>query len=196
MKPINNEKGIALVMVLILAVIALMIVSAVIFMVTQGTLLSGGHRFFRTAEEASLGGTEIATEFIKSRGSITPGLSSSWVSTDPCLSEKLNLSKTSWTTNCDANEKSLDAATSEDMRFDLGNFRVFAKIVDTVEGNSDTAAGNLITGGGELGGDSVVSSTSGIVSPSHNPYLYRMEVQAQDINNPRERSRLSVLYAY
>jgi len=193
-----NEKGIALVMVLILSLISLAIVSALLFMITQGTQLSGSQRFYRTAEEASLGGTEIATEFIMNRG-VAPALpgiltgTGAGTSSALCLTQKLTLSRAAWA-NCAAADMTLNAATNSDMRFDLGPYRVFTKIVDTVEGNSDVAG--LVTGGGELGGAGVVAANSGMVSPPHIPYLYRMEVEAAASANARERSRMSVLYAF
>jgi len=197
MKRLQNEKGIALVMVLVLALIALAIVSAMLFMITQGTQMSGSFRFFRTAEEASLGGTEIATQFVKNRGTLPGILLNLAITADACLNEKLTLSRSSWTASCSATERSLliDAAddTTFDMRFDLGNYRVFSKIVDTIEGNSDT--GGIVTSG-ELGGTGVVASTSGMVNPPHNPFLYKIEVQGQATANPLERARLSVLYAF
>jgi hypothetical protein len=195
----RNDRGIALVMVLVLSLIALAVVSAMIFMITQETRISGGQRFFRTAEEASIGGIEIMTEFIMKRGSLAGvRLSGLLVTADPCLQEKLNLAKAAWTGNCTAVEQSLMIDPGDDqtfdVRFDLGNYRVFAKIVDTVDGNSEAAS--LITGGGGLGGGGVVSSTGAVVTPPHTPYLYRIEIQAEDAALQREQSRLSVLYAY
>jgi hypothetical protein len=199
-----NEKGIALVMVLVLSAIALAMVSALLFMVIQGTRLSGYHRFFRTAEEAGIAGTEIAAEFINNKGIATANLAAVFGTADTslstCLAQKLNTARGAvWSATagwdlCIDNNRLFDPTTNPDLRFTLSNYTVYTKIVDTVEGN--TAAGTLITGGGSLGGSGVVSATAGIVSPPRIPYLYRVEIQAQDTNNPRERSRYSGLYAY
>lgn len=74
------------------------------------------------------------------------------------------------------------------------NFNVYAKIVDTVPGNSDQSgyADLLESGAG------VVGSVSGQdnVPPKHMPAMYRIEVQGQKEINPEEKARLSVLYAY
>jgi hypothetical protein len=70
---------------------------------------------------------------------------------------------------------------------------VHAKIVDTVLGNSDLGG---IVASGELGGQGVVAASSGVVSPASRPYLYRMEIDARSTINPREHSRISMLYAY
>ncbi len=197
---LQSEKGIALVIVLILSVISLAIVSALLFMITEETIMSGAHRFFRTAEEAGVGGTEIVGELIENRGTLSADIQTNLspvITADNCFSEKINLSKTDWTAECSPPEMSLSIDASNaltfDMNFDLGNFRVFTKIVDTAEGNSDT--GGLVTSG-ELGGEGVVASNTGLMNPPHTPYLYRIEVQAEDSTNPRERSRLSAEYAY
>ncbi len=97
-------------------------------------------------------------------------------------------------TSCVANDSSIEPTTNPDLQFELSNFTIFTKLVDTIEGN--TASGELVTGGGTLGGSGVITATAGIVSPPRIPYLYRVEVLAQDTNNPRERSRYSGLYAY
>ena len=70
MRIARNEKGIALVLVLVLAVIGLAMVSALIFMVTQGTSLSGAMRLYATADEAAVGAAELTAEYITNRGDL------------------------------------------------------------------------------------------------------------------------------
>ncbi len=75
--------------------------------------------------------------------------------------------------------------------FQLGNnptYTVYAKIVDTVEGNSGIDEGLVKTG--------VVISNSGEVAVVSVPYLYTIEIVAENAANSMERSRLSVLYQY
>jgi hypothetical protein len=81
-----------------------------------------------------------------------------------------------------------DAPATYDMRIDLGAYRVYAKIVDTVQGNSEVGAGLLKSG--------VVSTGAGEVTAVSVPYLYTIEVLSQSQVNPTERSKLSVLYQY
>lgn len=205
---VRNEKGIALVMVLVIALIGLGVVSALLFMLTQGTKSSGAYRFFRTAEEASQGGTEVAVEFIKSSGTPVPGLLNTAVATTAsnCLQDKLNIAggatfpPAAWA-NCTTAgmDLSFNPWRNADLQFDpptlpgLPQYTVFVKIIDTVAGNTDQS--NIVANG-NLGGLGVVTSNSGIISPPHNPYLYRVEVQAQNKNNPLERSRYSGLFVH
>ena len=67
---LRNEKGLALVMVLILSLIALTIISTLIFMVTQGTKVSGFYKRYATSLDAGYGGAEIATSLIYNRGEL------------------------------------------------------------------------------------------------------------------------------
>ncbi len=233
MKRIKNEKGIALVMVLVMALIGLAIVSAMLFMLTQGTQSSSAQKFYRTAEEASYGGMELAVQYLGGRGIMNLPLLP--------LTLQGGMAGTAYTANCNCvdpynfndNIDRMTGARSDrcdklcnptsnwpvanrtadtalipadpanmtawrpDFTYTLGvapaTFTVFTKIVDTVQGNSDV--GGLVVSG-ELGGAGVVASNTGIVNPPHNPYLYRVEIQSQATANPRERARLSLLYAY
>ncbi len=209
MKFLRNEKGIALVMVLVIAMIGLAVVAALLFLVIQGTSMSGYHRFYRTADEAAVGGSDIAAVFIKNRGTPVAGLLNTQLLTQAsnCLQDKLLrprganfLAAGNWG-NCTGGgvDITMDPTAWPDMQFETPSltgmpaYRVFVKIVDTVEGNS--ANTGLVTVG-ELYGAGVTNANSGEVSPPHVPYLYRVEVQAQDANNPRERARYSGLYVY
>jgi hypothetical protein len=216
-----NEEGIALVMVLILALISLAIVSAMLFMVTQGTVISGAQKFYRTAEEASTGGAELSVEYLSSRG-VFNLLGNSFVSgcncgnpADPndnvdlnqggirtCRCDKLCNSRLTTAVDwqlCDEDTGTAgfqfdpNPKVNPDVHFVVGNFTVYSKIIDTVRGNTDVGG---VVASGELGGSAVSSSTAGVVTPPLTPYLYRMEVLAEATDNPRERSKISVLYAY
>jgi len=79
-------------------------------------------------------------------------------------------------------------ATSYDMTIDLGAYRVYTKIVDTVDGNSGADEGLIKT--------AVVNAGSGEVTVVSVPYLYTIEVLSQSTTNATERSKLSILYQY
>jgi hypothetical protein len=67
---LKNEKGIALVMVLILSLIALAIVSTLLYLVMQGTKSSTYFKRYETALDAAHGGSEIAASLISNRGNL------------------------------------------------------------------------------------------------------------------------------
>jgi len=209
MKILRNEKGIALVMVLVIAMIGLAVVAALLYLVIQGTGISGSHRFYRTADEAAVGGADIAAGFIKNRGAAVAGLINTQLLTQAsnCLQDKLLIARGAdfvaagnWA-NCTGNaiDVSTNPTSGPDLQFEtpavpgMQSYRVFVKIVDTVVGNSQT--GGIVTQG-ELYGAGVTNANAGEVTPPHIPYLYRVEVQAEDANNPRERARYTGLYVY
>ncbi|MCX5716926.1 MAG: hypothetical protein NTW44_01185 [Nitrospirae bacterium] len=216
----DNEKGIALVMVLILAAISLSIMTALIYMLVGGTKTSGIQKRYKTALEAGIGGSEVTYQLVSLRGESANqqafinklnavGLSLNASVTTPVgctrsgaaacstyaaytgLAAKLNLPTLCWT-GCDSSVTITPGTnTTYDMQFDLGTtttYRVYAKIVDTVEGNSGGDEG--LTKGG------VVSSNSGEVTVQSKPYLYTIEIDAENPNNSDERAKVSVLYQY
>jgi hypothetical protein len=211
---IRNERGIALVMILILSAIALAIMAALIYMVTTGTQISGMQKRYKTALEAGLGGAEVTYQFIGFRGdttdtesfrttlasNVTTTITTPSACTGTDLSgvsytgwaAKLNTPTTSWSSGCDSTMSiTPGTATSYDMIFDIGSspsYTVYAKIVDTVEGNSAPSTG--------LGGEGVVTSGSSEVTVVSMPYLYTIEMDAQKKDNPSERAKLSILYEY
>lgn len=210
---LRNESGIAFAMVLVLSVILLAIMTGLIYMITTSTQISGTQKRYKTALEAAKGGSDVAFQFIATRGdtstllgylsSISPSITTSGSCTGTNkaggsytgFSAKLNSPTTTWAAACDGRNLSIipGTTTSYDLQYDFGStsgsiYRVYAKIVDTVEGNTGGDEGLLKSG--------VVSSNTGEVLVMAVPYLYTMEVDAQNISSPAERAKLSVLYQY
>jgi len=76
-----------------------------------------------------------------------------------------------------------------DLKFQLGSYNVYAKIVDTIAGNTGDDYG--------LTNKGVVSSGSGELPVVSYPSQYTIEVEAENtaLSSP-ERAKLSVLYQY
>lgn len=198
MKTLRNDKGFALPFVLILAAITLAITVAMFIMLGRGSFVSGQQKRYRTAVEASRGGIEAMMQMIASGGNpATPYLNK--VIPDPAgVATKLAgpvlpavLPTGAWPgwgglDNAITIDPSNDA--TYDMRIDLGAYRVYTKIVDTVQGNSEV--------GSELLKSGVVSTGAGEVTAVSVPYLYTIEVLSQSTVNPTERSKISALYQY
>ena len=202
MKTLRNTKGFALPFVLILAAIALTITVAMFLMLARGSFVSGQQKRYRTALEASRGGMEAMMQLIASGG--TPAAiaalpyAGKYIPPTTDLVTKLGgpvlpivLPTGAWPGwgGLD-NAITIDPEDSAtyDMRIDLGTYRVYTKIVDTVQGNSES--------GEELLKSGVVSTGTGEVPAVSVPYLYTIEVLSQSQVNPTERSKLSVLYQY
>jgi hypothetical protein len=203
-----NEKGIALVMVMILSVIALAIMAALLYMLTSSTQISGMQKRYKTAFEASVGGSDVIYQMLSSRGNPNiPGITDtaaffSTAFTSPCMIAKLNssTSTTNWAACGTGTDYILSTSISidptdpktYDTKFQLGTaplqYTVYSKIVNTVEGNSGGEAGLIKSG--------VISSNSGEVAVVSVPYLYSIEISAENTTTPAERAKLSVLYQY
>lgn len=207
MKKIGNEDGIALVTALMFTLICLGIVAALMQMLLLETKVSGSQKNYRNSLEASYGGTELITrEFIpKLFANYSTGIGPlmtaygsgglgdiGLVVNNTALKTKLNLATADW----GGLSKTVNAKEIPDLQFTLrglsaaGNFKIYAKVVDTIPGNSDPTGVDYLDSG--VG---VVGIASGI-SPKHNPALYSIEVQGERATNPKEKALLSVLYAY
>lgn len=209
MKIVRNEKGIALAMVLVVSVVVVAVMAGLLYMIISGTQISGIQKRYTTALEAGKGGADIAYDIIGARsfGTVeTLDIDFDQQISDACLTAKLNRSTSAanWA-SCggysDTTTMSIDPdnASTYDFQFDLGGttylganlfpaYRVYAKIANTVEGNSGGDEGLL--------GKGVIASGTGEVSVVSRPYLYTIEVEAENAANPQERAKLSVLYQY
>lgn len=202
MKTFRNHKGFALPFVLILAAIALTITVAMLVMLGRGSFVSGQQKRYRTALEASRAGMEAMMQLIASGGSPAAIAALPFAGKDvpnpaslgtklagPVLPTVLPTGNwPGWQGLDNAITIDPDVPATYDMRIDLGTYRVYTKIVDTVQGNSEV--------GSELLKSGVVSMGSGEVVAVSVPYLYTIEVLSQSQVNPTERSKLSVLYQY
>ncbi|MEJ2684536.1 MAG: hypothetical protein P8Z71_09095 [Candidatus Sulfobium sp.] len=197
---LTSERGIALVLVLILSAMALAMMAALVYMLTIGTQASGTQKRYSNALEAGRAGSDMSFDMIAARGNLTlQGIAMTMPTNvdtatgTPCLTEKLNNDTSTWN-NCDSTVAiNLNDATTYDWSFQLGDagggqqFTVYAKIVDTVAGNTGGDAG--------LSKNGVVSST-GEVPVVARPYLYTMAVDAEGTGIRPERARYSILYQY
>jgi hypothetical protein len=216
MKHLKNDKGVVLITTLMLTLIAFAIAMVMLYMVIQGTMLSGTSRQYKNSLEAAVGGVEImtkdaipylvgattsynegvspATYFKDSLTANMPGLDASTVSitNNSCLNAKLT--NRDWTGKCSAANLTLDPKLSPDITFNLKSavsaaatgYKVYTKIVSTTPGSTDMSGRNLE-------GQATWGSPPQDVGA---PYLYRIEIASEKVSNPKEKANLSVLYAY
>jgi hypothetical protein len=204
-KPFPSRNGAALITVTAIIVVSSLVLAAVYYFLHRGIEVSGLQKRYQVAREASLGGIDVFTKDIlplsisgTTLSSVLGGFNAitnaqvQQVATNSCFSDKLLKSTAGWATGCDS---AIDANTNPDIRFTLSGtapaqpFSVRTKIVDTVVGNSSTS-------GVVLEGQGTAETQTGMIATQHFPYLYRMEVQGEMQNNPTEKARFSVLYAY
>jgi hypothetical protein len=223
MKILNNEKGIALFMVLVLSVIMLSITAAVLYMVIEGTQSSGREKRYKTALEASQGGLDVSYDLIGTRGNtaalLTKLVGRTPVVTTPAtcvpstvaaclllddygaytgLATKLRL-PTSIGTAGDSCWSGCDSTLPIDpldnTTYDMSFKLGTDQVYDVFVKVVDTTVGNSAPATGLVKTGVVLSNSGEITVPKIN-YLYTIEVLSQAAANPNERARASVLYAY
>jgi hypothetical protein len=199
------KKGAALITVVALVVLTSLIVATVYYFIRRGIEVTGLQKKYQTAREASLGGLDVFTKEILPMAIGGTNLSNvvasfstitsaqvQQVATDACFSDKLLKTTANWAGGC---SNTLDAKTNPDIRFTLSGiaparpFAVYTKIIDTVQGNSNTS-------GVTLEGQGTAESQTGLITAQHFPYIYRMEVQSERQNDATEKANFTVLYAY
>ncbi|HBX43180.1 MAG TPA: hypothetical protein DEH27_05040 [Deltaproteobacteria bacterium] len=183
----RNEKGVVIVFVLLLALVGLITIAGLLHMLARSGYVSGQQKRYNTALEAGRGGVEATLEVVADRGQDKMGLTNLVLGAD--LDTKLMSPTESWGMGVDSSSAINPAVNnSYDIRFDLGNYRIYTKIVDTVDGNSGADTGLLKAG--------VVNAGSGEVTVMNIPYLYTIEELTETPGNASERAKLSVLYQY
>ena len=201
----SHRTGAALIAVTAMIVVASLVVAGVYYFLQRGTVVSGLEKRYQTAREASLGGIDVFTKEVVAgvlqgsnlsvivnnfntsvNATVTRG------ATDTCFTTKITGATADW----GACAISLsDPKTSPDVTFRLSAvasgqyYNVYAKIVDTVPGNSDRS-------GFSLEGQGVAEGGSGMIAVEHFPYMYRIDTQGERLAAPEEKAKFTILYAY
>jgi len=193
---LNNERGIALVMALVLGLVGMLMITAILYMVGTGTWLGGSKKRYQTALNAAHGSMNFFAKEIIQRGvggtllsAMVPGYGGmlAQVALDDDFAKKL--STTGRIGDAGYPVDNPDATLTFTFTAPTPNMTINTAIISTSRGNSGTSSTPLVGGG-------VVNNSSGTVTPQHIPYLYQTEVQTQSGIINRERARLSSIYAY
>lgn len=195
-----GQKGIALVMVLLVAAIALSVMASLLYIIGVGTKMIGVEKRYESALSAAESTETIAVDVIDSRGIKTYSLTmpsnfkdvsftANPALTNSCALSKILNSTASWGSTCD--RSFVVNSTSYDFKYTVGgspSYDVYAKIVNTVEGNSASSVSKFLNKG-------VVANSNEFNVPLI-PYLYMIETVAINNANSAEKARVSVLYQY
>lgn len=205
---LRSEKGSVLVIVIVLSAVALALMTALLYMITSGTKVSGLQKRYKTALDAGEGGGNVFYSLVATRADPTAlaslnvtlnaaGLNYSPTTPLTCtgaagnigLAAKLLTPSTSWV-NCDTS-LNIDPAvpSTYDMKVQVGTntkYDVYAKIVAATKGN---------TGGDEdLINRGVIDA--GTIAVQTIPFYYAIEVVSENSVKIDERAKVSILYEY
>ncbi len=202
----KSESGVALIIAILVAFVILVLGSMALYISTQSTKVSGEFSVYRSSVEAANGAfreTEAILGYIKESKSF-PVPYNIVDNKTTCLNYKLNTPSLSWTNSdltsngCLARTVSLAEDTSidkiidyYDLKYSLGSYYVYLKVVNTSLGNTQAPRKGLVVGG-------TTSNKHGInikfAPPA--PYIYRIEIVSVSKLNPNDFSHISVLYAF
>jgi len=195
---VKEEKGIALVLVLVLSAAALAMMAGLIYMMTSGTQLSGVQKRYATALEAARGGAQNFDDLIQkvqesdfdllTLQTETPGIT--YVISDLCLLDKFTKQTVDWDPSCST---SVLSDASYDYKLSLGVdpvYTVFGKVYGSMEGNTSDA------GLYEKGGVTSAQKDASEIDMAPVPRLYAVQFMAINETNPQEKAVLDVLYMY
>lgn len=218
---LGSEKGMVLLLVVVLSAIVLAIMTTMLYITTIGTQTTGLQKRYRTAREAAFGGVEIVKQIINTQSdslllsklttslNLVPySMNVSYTTLSTCqnivgsgtvyygLSAKIMTGKDNWNDDCKENEITINGVDPQtyDIRFDIGSgakYTIYAKIVHTVQGNTSEGYGG--SGLSTLGG---VVSSSGELETVKASSLYTIEMDAEKAANRDERAKLSLIYQY
>ncbi len=210
---IKSEKGVVLVVVLVMSAVVLVVMTALIYMITSGTQISGLQKRYKTSLEASRGGSDLFYQVVGSRGiplTLTgvnpfilgaPACSGTDIYTGATYTgfqAKLMTSSATWSAGCNSTLNiNLNDGTPApyDMMLAIGTspqYNYYAKIVGAIQGNSASLGSTSLYTGSVMTG----SSGAGAIPVVSQPYLYAIEVDTENATNSAERAKLSILYQY
>jgi hypothetical protein len=195
MKHLKNQRGIALITSLMFTVLSMVIGMALLYMVTAGAKTSGAIKRYKTALDATYGGTELLTKEIIRKALAFPNFSSAAtpfstflqnqmgpLTIQPesnlfCLRMRLTTPKRFWSNAC-----SNLSSSAPDISFQLNAasgtpYRVYSNIVDTSEWRITSFPGtglqetNYLAGNSDITGGEDAELTQGAVVGSGGPTI-------------------------
>mgnify|MGYP000901107792 CR=1 FL=1 len=226
MRFLQNEKGVALVTSIMFTALSLVICMSLLYIITSGIQATGTLKRYRTALEATYGGTELMLKDIINASFGYPdylnthpsaafvdylptrlGVLASNATVSGCMYERMTLPSTQWSSAC-ANS-TLSPKDAPDISFELNAtsgspYVVYSKIVNTMERKFSVFEGGVaktvvIAGNSDTSTFSLEGASTtegGQVTVPHYPYVYRVEIQGERKQNPLEKANVSAVYAY
>ena len=187
MKVIMNEKGIALIIALITALLVLILGSIALYVSIKSTNVSGSFRQYRASIQAAKGGYEKTKYIIDDIKVYNPDNNSNVNFTNFAnFKDKVKNATvdnaTVWTPDAQNPDKTV---SNYDIKLDVGNYNVYVKLINTAKGNTAIGfSGKLNAGSG-----------ASIIYPPKVPYLYTLEIVSESKTTNKEAD-ISTLYGY
>lgn len=199
---LGNQRGIALVMALVLGLVGMLMITAILYMVGTGTWQGGSKKRYQTALNASYGGMDFFVREIIQRGlsgeslsalggdysggngvlTMTPGDVGNFAT------KLTTVGVANWTVGYPVTPP--DATLTFTFTSPTPDMTVNSTIMATHLGNSTLSSRNLI------GGLGVTATPKGGTGGGYIPFLFLTETQGQSAVSSKEKANLSAIYIY
>jgi len=168
MKILRCQKGVALLLALVLGLISVVFLSGVLLMIGTGARLSGVIRSYTSAVEAARGGVDLICRLLRRGASVGDYEVFVSMPDKDCLESKLSNETNNWSCNdtCATSFDLSDMLNCYDMSKSLGDYDLYLKITDTK---------HYLVGG-------------------KNVYVYTVQSLAVSKHNPNEKAWVTFVY--
>lgn len=194
MKARMNEKGIALIIALITALIILILGSIALYVSIKSTKISGSFRQHRASIQSAKGGyekTKYIIDYIKVHStapSISDGNFTNFTNFKDKVSTPTAGHPTLWTDDAQNPDKTV---SNYDIKLDIGDYYVYVKLTNTAIGNTALGGSKTLGTGGVTTGKAGAST----VTPPKIPYLYTLKIVSKH-KTTNDEAAVSLLYGY
>ena len=174
MEILKSNKGIALILALILGLVSVAFLTGIFLMISTGARMSGIERSYTAAVEAARGGATLTCRYLR-RGITNSQLAEAgWLTVrdSDCLQAKRSEATDDWPSwGCDAGCETNDTLSSIETCFDFymmaGPYELYSKVIDTKK---------FTTATGDTG------------------YIYTVHVLSKSTQDPNDKAWITFLY--
>ncbi len=185
-----DQKGIALITVLIVAAIVMALSGLAYQFLIKGTIMSGVNLRYKEADSSLVAGaqyTKWTIDQYRATDSVPAVQFGASYNSNSCLAAKLNNTANNWG-NCPTIANPI---TNYDIKLKLGSYTVYAQIVETLLGNTKSSGSQKHNNTGSV---SKNKTGTNVIIPPTSPFLYRIELIAVKLNDVQ--SKVSALFGY
>ena len=202
-----NNKGVALIVSLFVALIILVLGGMALYVSMESTKISGGFKQYRSSIEAAIGAYNETDKIIMSLNIVNSTITYPDSLVDKnisCLKSKLKTPVDQWNEIADnangdgcpsvskmRSTKVDDIMQYYDLKYKIGDYNVYVKVVSSTKGNTSNVSGNGRTVGG-----TTANKKGGNTNISRAKYLYRVEIVSISSVNNNDKTLISLLYGY
>jgi len=176
MEILKSNKGIALILALILGLVSVAFLTGIFLMISTGARMSGIERSYTAAVEAARGGATLTCRYLRrgiTNSQLAEAAEKGWLTVDwDCLQVKRSKATDDWAwwgcaEGCETNDTLSSIETCYDFYMMAGTYKLYSKVIDTKKFTTET---------GDTG------------------YIYTVHVLSKSTQDPNDKAWITFLY--